>query len=176
MSSLDQFASPRSDKSLITPWRYANYRPLTKDRYGFSIAHCIWQVFVTDLSQFLTCSFIEKDRVSGYWTFMFVMSKVPELGDTIFIVLRKQPLIFLHWWVDFLPAPLTFLLFTWHSSMQVPPHYSAVVQLVLLLGVHRGGKVVHHHELLGPQRHVHLLCIQGNEVIKPNRKWTLIAR
>ena len=43
------------------------------------------------------CSFIEKDRVAGYWTFMFVMSKVPELGDTIFIVLRKQPLIFLHW-------------------------------------------------------------------------------
>ena len=42
-------------------------------------------------------SFIEKDRVAGYWTFMFVMSKVPELGDTIFIVLRKQPLIFLHW-------------------------------------------------------------------------------
>ena len=44
-------------------------------------------------------SFIEKDRVAGYWTFMFVMSKVPELGDTIFIVLRKQPLIFLHWYV-----------------------------------------------------------------------------
>lgn len=41
-------------------------------------------------------SFIEKDRVSGFWTFMFVLSKVPELGDTIFIVLRKQPLIFLH--------------------------------------------------------------------------------
>ena len=46
-------------------------------------------------------SFIEKDRVAGYWTFMFVMSKVPELGDTIFIVLRKQPLIFLHWYVPY---------------------------------------------------------------------------
>jgi len=55
-------------------------------------------------------SFIEKDRVAGYWTFMFVMSKVPELGDTIFIVLRKQPLIFLHWYHH-----ITVLLYTWYS-------------------------------------------------------------
>jgi len=55
-------------------------------------------------------SFIEKDRVAGYWTFMFVMSKVPELGDTIFIVLRKQPLIFLHWYHH-----ITVLLYSWYS-------------------------------------------------------------
>lgn len=42
-------------------------------------------------------SFIEH-KVSGFWSTMFVLSKVPELGDTLFIVLRKQPLIFLHWY------------------------------------------------------------------------------
>merc|ERR1711893_430864 len=55
-------------------------------------------------------SFIEKDRVAGYWTFMFVMSKVPELGDTVFIVLRKQPLIFLHWYHH-----ITVLVYAWYS-------------------------------------------------------------
>lgn len=31
------------------------------------------------------------------WYWLFVWSKVIELGDTIFIILRKQNLIFLHW-------------------------------------------------------------------------------
>lgn len=31
------------------------------------------------------------------WYWLFVWSKVLELGDTIFIILRKQKLIFLHW-------------------------------------------------------------------------------
>ena len=62
----------------------------SKDSFDHCTALCMSCFFVS-------FSFIEKDRVAGYWTFMFVMSKVPELGDTIFIVLRKQPLIFLHW-------------------------------------------------------------------------------
>uniref|UniRef100_A0A182NIX0 Elongation of very long chain fatty acids protein n=1 Tax=Anopheles dirus TaxID=7168 RepID=A0A182NIX0_9DIPT len=55
-------------------------------------------------------SFIEHDRVSGFWTWLFVLSKLPELGDTVFIVLRKQPLIFLHWYHH-----ITVLMYSWFS-------------------------------------------------------------
>ncbi len=34
----------------------------------------------------------------GLWAFLFIISKIPELVDTVFIVLRKKPLILLHWY------------------------------------------------------------------------------
>ncbi|KAM8924349.1 very long chain fatty acid elongase 3 [Pelodytes ibericus] len=48
--------------------------------------------------------------VSKFWAYAFVISKVPELGDTFFIVLRKQKLIFLHWYHH-----ITVLLYTWYT-------------------------------------------------------------
>ncbi len=34
----------------------------------------------------------------GIWAFLFPLSKLPELVDTAFIVLRKQKMVFLHWY------------------------------------------------------------------------------
>ncbi|XP_030604094.1 elongation of very long chain fatty acids protein 6-like isoform X2 [Archocentrus centrarchus] len=48
--------------------------------------------------------------VSKFWAYAFVLSKAPELGDTAFIVLRKQKLIFLHWYHH-----ITVLLYSWYS-------------------------------------------------------------
>merc|ERR1719253_1290894 len=47
---------------------------------------------------------------TGMWVQLFIFSKIPELFDTLFIVLRKKPLIFLHWYHH-----ITVLLFCWHS-------------------------------------------------------------
>jgi elongation of very long chain fatty acids protein 6 len=47
---------------------------------------------------------------SGFATQLFILSKIPELIDTVFIVLRKKPLIFLHWYHH-----VTVLLFCWNA-------------------------------------------------------------
>eukprot|EP00462_Mataza_sp_D1_P005481 CAMPEP_0175119574 /NCGR_PEP_ID=MMETSP0087-20121206/139_1 /TAXON_ID=136419 /ORGANISM="Unknown Unknown, Strain D1" /LENGTH=274 /DNA_ID=CAMNT_0016400921 /DNA_START=47 /DNA_END=868 /DNA_ORIENTATION=- len=49
-------------------------------------------------------------KASGVWTILFILSKIPELFDTFFIVMRKSNLIFLHWYHH-----ITVLLFCWHS-------------------------------------------------------------
>eukprot|EP01126_Amoeba_proteus_P017365 TRINITY_DN1833_c0_g1_i1.p1 TRINITY_DN1833_c0_g1~~TRINITY_DN1833_c0_g1_i1.p1 ORF type:complete len:243 (+),score=28.91 TRINITY_DN1833_c0_g1_i1:338-1066(+) len=46
----------------------------------------------------------------GFWVALFIYSKFPELVDTVFLVLRKKPVIFLHWFHH-----VTVLLYCWHA-------------------------------------------------------------
>tara|TARA_Y100000816_G_scaffold241476_1_gene188281 strand:- start:40 stop:834 length:795 start_codon:yes stop_codon:yes gene_type:complete len=50
------------------------------------------------------------------WIGFFIYSKIPELLDTFFIVARKRPLIFLHWYHH-----VTVLLYCWHSYATEAP-------------------------------------------------------
>ncbi|KAL3282829.1 hypothetical protein HHI36_005992 [Cryptolaemus montrouzieri] len=57
-------------------------------------------------------SFLTHDKVSAFWAFLFIWSKPVEFGDTFFIVVRKQPLMFLHWYHH-----ITVLLYSWLGYM-----------------------------------------------------------
>ena len=46
----------------------------------------------------------------GFWVTLFIYSKIPELFDTFFVISRKKPLLFLHWYHH-----ISVLLYCWHS-------------------------------------------------------------
>ncbi|XP_049711054.1 elongation of very long chain fatty acids protein 3 [Elephas maximus indicus] len=50
-----------------------------------------------------------------FWSSLFVFSKIIELGDTAFIILRKRPLIFVHWYHH--STVLIFTFFGYKSRM-----------------------------------------------------------
>jgi elongation of very long chain fatty acids protein 6 len=86
--------------------------PLSRWNLGLSIFSffgavftipCLWDV--DDL-----CVEPDFDGMCGWWVQLFIFSKIPELLDTFFIVARKKPLLFLHWYHH-----ATVLLFCWYS-------------------------------------------------------------
>lgn len=54
---------------------------------------------------------------TGVWVQLFILSKMPELLDTFFIIIHKKPLIFLHWYHH-----VTVLLYCWHSYVTMSPY------------------------------------------------------
>ncbi|KAF8375123.1 hypothetical protein PRIPAC_81552 [Pristionchus pacificus] len=51
--------------------------------------------------------------VAPFWCLLFLISKLVEMGDTLFIVLRKRPLIFLHYYHH-----VVVLIYTAHSGAE----------------------------------------------------------
>jgi len=56
------------------------------------------------------CTREHDNQASCFWLLLIVLSKAVELGDTVFIVLRKKPLIIIHW-----AHHVTALLYTWST-------------------------------------------------------------
>uniref|UniRef100_A0A0N4ZQK3 Elongation of very long chain fatty acids protein n=1 Tax=Parastrongyloides trichosuri TaxID=131310 RepID=A0A0N4ZQK3_PARTI len=51
-------------------------------------------------------------QVMGYWAYIFLISKTFEFGDTLLLVLRKKPVIFMHWYHHLLTNYITVLSYT----------------------------------------------------------------
>ncbi|KPI88667.1 putative fatty acid elongase [Leptomonas seymouri] len=52
------------------------------------------------------------DGPVGAFVAMFILSKIPEMFDTAFLVLQKKPVIFLHWYHH-----VTVMLYCWHAYL-----------------------------------------------------------
>ena len=91
--------------------------PIIQDirRKGYVFAVCNSQISTVPLFSF--------------WAFLFVWSKIIEFGDTVFIVLRKTPLNFLHWYHH-----ITVHLYSWNgmATRNTAGHWFATINL----GVH----------------------------------------
>ena len=101
-----------------------------RPKYELRFALIIWNIFLASFSimgtirvlpdfiQLITnngvvysvCNNDFAYGITGFWSLMFILSKLPELVDTLFIVLRKQELIFLHWYHH-----TTVLVYCWFS-------------------------------------------------------------
>ncbi|CAL8146036.1 unnamed protein product [Orchesella dallaii] len=82
-----------------------------------------------------------------FWTIVFAFSKFLELGDTLFIVLRKRPLIFLQWYhhlvtmiVVWVVAPLVEPIVRWYVVLNYGVHSLMYPYFALRAG---GVKVPH---------------------------------
>ena len=60
--------------------------------------HLISGITNHGIDGYATCNYIENDILVGFWKRLFGISKILELGDTLFIVFRKSHLSFLHWY------------------------------------------------------------------------------
>jgi len=81
---------------------------------AYNVVPTIWKtVSVEGLSGDM-CS--TTSEMANPWVLLFILSKIPELIDTMFLVLRKRPVIFLHWYHH-----IATLLYCWDAwAHQIP--------------------------------------------------------
>lgn len=62
------------------------------------VPNLVHHVYENGFKQSICVTATKYDPNVNIWSLLFIFSKIIELGDTAFIVLRKSPLQFLHWY------------------------------------------------------------------------------
>lgn len=119
---LMQKREPFDLKRLLTVW---NFLMAAYSAWGSVITTLPVVIFmVTRMSHpvDLVCDFwcFQQPLINQLSVFTFLVSKVFEFIDTAFLVLRKKPVIFLHWYHHV----ITYL-FTWYSNLTTQHHNCA---------------------------------------------------
>lgn len=84
-----------------------------------NVRHILYKHIALNIDTYTHVSEIQTNSIGGYWTFLWVVSKIPELIDTIFIVLRKKPLMFMHWYHHALTGYFAFVTFYQENAYMV---------------------------------------------------------
>ena len=95
----------------------------------YVIISYLWRGFSQDGFQDTLCSDSFYDGITGRWVTAFGFSKVLELIDTMFIVLRKKELIFLHWFHHSLT--LLFVSYSGRFRTNVPSKFTIAANFVV---------------------------------------------
>ncbi|GMR44684.1 hypothetical protein PMAYCL1PPCAC_14879, partial [Pristionchus mayeri] len=115
VQSLQRFMSTRKAFDLKTPlilWNaaLALFSLVGTLRMGEEFVHVIRTRPLVDSISYT----VDPGQLSGFWAVCFALSKIFELGDTMFVLLRKKKLIFLHWYHH-----AVVLVYVWHSAREV---------------------------------------------------------
>ncbi|CAD6194060.1 unnamed protein product [Caenorhabditis auriculariae] len=103
---------PLNIRPLLILWNgsLAVFSILGTWRFGTEFFHLIFNRPWPDS----ICFSVDPYQPAAFWACMFAFSKIAEFGDTMFLVLRKRPVIFLHWYHH-----AVVLVLSWHSAVEL---------------------------------------------------------
>lgn len=102
----------------------------------------------------MTCHFdmnVLYDGECSFWVFSFLLSKIPEMIDTVLLVLQKKPIIFLHWFHH-----LTVTIFCWYAGLALIP--SGLWFATMNYGVHSVMYLYYFFCTIGLRRYVRIFA------------------
>ncbi|CAI4232833.1 unnamed protein product [Auanema sp. JU1783] len=103
---------PYSMRALLLAWNgfLAVFSIMGTWRFGIEFVNILTTRPFTDS----ICFSVDPRGPAAFWACLFSFSKIAEFGDTLFLILRKRPVIFLHWYHH-----AVVIILSWHSAVEL---------------------------------------------------------